>query len=129
MLSHLRTRFPSKSDGLAFVLDIFLTSSPDSRRAPQLYSLGNTDHVVLYIVISFRSPMRQEPRINRTSFCYQRTDWESFRDLLRDAPWNDVLNHPVETYVTELSLRVKASIDAFYASTEILQSSWFSSAS
>lgn len=43
---------------------------------------------ILCVDISFR---RQEPLTREISFCCQRTDYDSFRDFLRDALWSEIL--------------------------------------
>lgn len=50
--------------------------------------------------------------IHKTSSCYQRADWDSFRDFLRKAPWNNIQNIPINNSATEIFSLIKAGIDA-----------------
>lgn len=47
-------------------------------------------------------------------------DWDSFRDLLRDALRNEILKLPIENCAIEFSSRAKASNDAFVPSWKYL---------
>lgn len=47
-------------------------------------------------------------------------DWDSFRDLLRNALRNEILNLPIENCAIDFSSRVKASNDAFVPSWKYL---------
>lgn len=60
-IAHCITCFPSNYDGHA---------SLDSCRALQFCHLGNCDHAVVSVDISFCSLIRQEPPINTKSICY-----------------------------------------------------------
>lgn len=62
---------------------------------------------------TFHSPIRHELPTDRISFCYQRADWDSSCDLLREVRWNDGCNHTVQKCATEVSLWVKIDIKAF----------------
>lgn len=62
--------------------------------------------------ISFGSSIKQENPIHKTSFCYQRADWDLFRDFHRNITWCEILSFSIENCATEVSSRVKAGIDA-----------------
>lgn len=61
-----------------FTLLIFFLLLSLSCRALKLCSLGNLDHSVFSINISFDSSIRHEPPIHETSFCHQHAEWDSF---------------------------------------------------
>lgn len=67
---------------------VFFTATPDSCRTLQLCLLGNSDRALLSLYIPFRVPVSHQPPTIRISFCYQHTDWNSFRGFLCDVPWN-----------------------------------------
>lgn len=116
--------------GLPF--SICFTSIPESCRATHLCPLGNSDHAVVSVNIFSYSITSKEPPTNRTSFCYQRADWDSFRDFLRYVPWNVVFNLPVQKCASEVSSWVKAGIEAFIPARKYKVKSrlltWFSAA-
>lgn len=88
-LVDLPTLFLNKSDQHASSLDLFLTSSPTS--SPPL---GNLDHTVVAIDISFQSTIKQELPMHKTSFRYQHADWGTLRDCI--APLIAIFNLPIE---------------------------------
>ncbi|CAE1168972.1 unnamed protein product [Acanthosepion pharaonis] len=123
------TRFAFNREGKASLLDLCFTSIPESCSATQLCPLGNSDHAVVSVNISFNSTPCKEPPTTRTSFYYQRSDWDSFRDFLRDVPWDVVFTLPVQECASSW---VKAGIDAFIPSRKYRVKSrpspWFSAA-
>lgn len=63
-------------------------SSTGSCRAWQLCTLGNSDHALVSVNISFDSISGHGHPIQKTSFWYQHFDWESFPDFLSNDPKN-----------------------------------------
>lgn len=110
---------------------LYLTSSLLPPRAAALSSCQLRPRSSIYRYVSSCSLIRQEPPINRTSFCYQRIDCDSFRDFLREVTWNYIPNHSVEKCAIVFSFWVKNGIEVFVPAEKYQlkpQSSWFSPA-
>lgn len=98
--------FPSNSDGHIALLDLFLTSSPNSCHALQLCPFNNSDHIVVSIDATFDSSIREETTNNGTFSRCQWPVWELFRDFLHHAPWINIFNYPVEKCSNQVSSSV-----------------------
>lgn len=66
-----RTYFHNNWNRHASLLNLFFTTSPISCCSSQLCPLSNSDHTVVTVDIYFCLSIRQEPPVNRASFCYQ----------------------------------------------------------
>ena len=126
------TRFPDRDDHRPSLLDLFLTSNPNICNISCLSPLGNSDHAVVNVDISLSSKAAQESPVHRTLYSYHQGDWDSFRDFLRDIPWNVVFDLQAEACAREIVSWLKAGIDAFVPSRKFQvkphSSPWFSPA-
>lgn len=126
------TRFPDREDQSPSLLDLFLTSNPDICKASGEAPLGNSDHGVVSVLASLNCKASQESPFHRTLFSYERGDWDSFRDFLRDVPWTDVFAHPAEKCAEEITSWLSSGISAFIPSRKFQvkphSSPWFSPA-
>ena len=75
--------------------------------------LGNSDHVLVSVDLSLKSASSHESPVHRTSYNYQQGDWDSFRDFLRDAPWNRIFSSSVDKCACEVMSWIQSGIDAF----------------
>ena len=50
--------------------------------------LGNTDHVVVSVIIDFSSYAQWDAPFHRTVYDYSCADWDSLCDHLRNVPWD-----------------------------------------
>ena len=126
------TRIPDRDDHSPSLLDLFLTSNPTICQTSSSSALGKSDHVVVNIQISLNTKAAQESPFHRTLYSYDRGDWDSFRDFLRDVPWPDVFKLDGEKCAEEVASWIKAGIDAFIPYRKFQQkphsSPWFSPA-
>ena len=126
------TRIPDRDDHSPSLLDLFLTSNPTICQTSSSSALGKSDHVVVNIQISLNTKAAQESPFHRTLYSYDRGDWGSFRDFLRDVPWPDVFKLDGEKCAEEVASWIKAGIDAFIPYRKFQQkphsSPWFSPA-
>ena len=127
------TRFPDRDDQTPSLLDLFLSSNPNVCNASVLSPLGNSDHAVVNVDISLSSKAAQESPVHRTLYSYHQGDWDSFRDFLRDIPWEAVFDLQAEACAREIVSWLLAGIDAFVPSRKYLvvkphSSPWFSPA-
>ena len=126
------TRFPDRSDQSPSLIDLFLSSNPDICNASSEAPLGNSDHVVISVLVSLNCKAAHEKSYHRTLLSYEQGDWDSFRDFLRDVPWSDVFAHPAEKCAKEVSSWLSSGIEAFIPSHKYRvkphSSPWFSPA-
>ena len=126
------TRIPDRDDHSPSLLDLFLTSNPSICETSSSGPLGKSDHVVVNMQISLSTKGAPEPPYHRTLFSYDRGDWDSFRDFLRDVTWIEVFKLDGERCTSEVASWIKAGIDAFVPSRKFQQrphsSPWFSPA-
>lgn len=94
-------------------LDLVITFSPISCRGLQYSPLGNSNHVLVSIDISFELSIKDGPLIHKSSFSFQHTGLNSFRDVLRDTHWIDIFKRHIENRATGISYCVQASFYAF----------------
>ena len=52
--------------------------------------LGNSDHVVVSVLIDFPSNSQQDTLFHGIAYGYSRADWDGLRDHLRYVPWEDI---------------------------------------
>lgn len=102
-----QAHFPNNSDQHASLLNLYLTSSPNSCCAMQLSPLGNSSHVIVSTDISFDLSIRHESPIHKNSFWYQHTNWNSFFNFLCDDPWSEIISFPIENYASGVSSCMK----------------------
>ena len=74
------------------LLDFFLSSHPSICSTMAFHPLWNTDHVFLSHSLEFPSNSEQDATFHCIAFDYSRSDWDGFRDHLRDIPWEDIFN-------------------------------------
>jgi len=126
------TRFPDREDQSPYTLDLFLTSNPGICKVSAHYPLGTSDHAVVCATISLEGKAAQESPYHRTLFSYERADWDGFRDLLRDVPWNKIFQKNVSAAASEVISWLEAGIDAFVPKRKYQvkphSSPWFSPA-
>jgi len=107
------TRFPENDAHSPSLLDLCLLSDPTECHATCFPPLGNSDHVVVSISLQLKAGQPTDHPSHRTSYNYQRADWDSCRDLLRDIPINDILAMPVDRCASEISEWIQVCIDAY----------------
>ena len=126
------TRFPDRDDQSPSLLDLFLSSNPDICMTSPRSSLGNSDHCIVWLDIALCSKSAQESPFHRTLFSYEKGDWDSFRDFIRDAPWNEVFSLNGDECAAEFASWIQAGIESFVPSRKFQMkphsSPWFSPA-
>ena len=107
------TRYPDNSGGNPSLLDLCLVSDPSICSVSPHAPLGSSDHVLVSVDLTLKSPSSCESPVHRTSYNYQQGDWDSFRDFLRDAPWNSILSSSVDKCASEVISWIQTGIDSF----------------
>ena len=96
------TRFPDRPGDGSHLLDIFMCTNPEDYHANVLSPIGNSDHCLVSVDISFRSPVATAPPIHRTVYQYRKADWDGFQDFLNYIHWSYVLSLDPNSAAAEL---------------------------
>ena len=107
------TRFPDNSNNEPSLLDLCLVSDPNKFSASCLAPLGNSDHAVVSLSLNQSCSSAAESPYHRTTYNYQRADWDSFRDFLRDGPWMDLFSLSVNKCASEITSWLQTGMDTF----------------
>ena len=108
------TRYPDNLAHTPSRLDLCFCSHPDeiSSIVPRT-PLGNSDHVVLQLSLKSPSASIHQSPYHRTSYTYGCGDWDSFRNFLRDLPWEDVFSLSADSCATEIAEWLRIGIEEF----------------
>ena len=68
-------------------MDFFLFSDASIYSKMACPPLGNSDHVVVSVLIDFPSYSQPDALFHSIAYDYSRADWDGLRDYLRDVPW------------------------------------------
>ena len=113
------TRFPDRDDQSPSLLDLFLSSNPAICKTSPLSPLGNSDHGIVCLDIALCTKSAQESPFHRTLFSYERGDWDSFRDFIRDAPWNEVFALSGDECAARCASWIQAGIESLVPSRKL----------
>ena len=75
--------------------------------------LENSDHVAVSVAIDFRSNSKRDAPFHRIAYDYSRADWDGFRELLRDVPWEDIFKLSTSATASEFCEWVQVGIDVY----------------
>ena len=89
------------SDG-RYLLELFLCSNPDDCFAKVLPPIGNSNHSIVSVSVSYSSPSATFKPFHRT-VQFGKADWDGFRCFLADVPWSSVLSLGPALAADELS--------------------------
>ena len=108
------TRIPDNPAHASSRLDLCFVSDPGDvfSLVPQP-PLGTSDHVILQLRLKNSTLISKESPFHRTSYNYKDGDLDSFRDFLRDVPWNDVFLLPANECAVEIAEWIRLGIDEF----------------
>lgn len=107
------TRFPDRDDQRPSTLDLFLSSNPDICSVSGSSPLGSSDHLVVNVSIDLNTISANDSPYHRTLYSYNQGDWDSFRDLVRDLPLDDIFALNVNECAREVASWLQAGINAF----------------
>ena len=126
------TRYPDNSQHSPSLLDLCLVSNPSLFSVSCHSPLGYSDHALISINLELGPKFGIESPYHRTSYNYFQADWDSFRDFLRDGPWNVFFSLPAEDCASKVVSWISAGRDAFIPSRRFQvkphSSPWFSPA-
>ena len=75
-------------------------------------ALGNSNHVVS-VSIDIPSNSQRDAPFHRIVYDYFCADWDSFRDHLRDVPWEDIFKLSASAAASEFCEWVQIGIDVY----------------
>ncbi len=97
------THIPDRASDGRYLLDLFLCSNPDDCVAKVLPPIGNSDHSIVSVSVSYSSPTTTFQPFHRTVFQFGKADWDGFRCFLADVPWSWILSLGPDLAADELS--------------------------
>ena len=71
---------------------IFLSSDASICSTMTFPPLRNSDYVVFSVSTDSPSYSQRDSPFHHIAYNHSRTDWDGFRDHLRDVPWEDIFN-------------------------------------
>ena len=104
---------PDRDDHQPYILDLFLSSNPDSCTVTSHPPLGKSDHMVVSIDVKFVVKSTNEHPYHRTIYSYIKADWDRFGDHPRDVPWLDIFKHDATFAAMEISKWVEIGIHCY----------------
>ena len=107
------TRIPDTDMQEPTLLDLFLTSDKNICSSNLYPPLGRSDHVVVSVTVDFAGRLEKESPFHRKVFDYSRADWDSFRDHLRDVPWEDIFCRGASFAASEFAEWVQVAVDEY----------------
>ena len=107
------TRIPDSATHRLALLDLFITSDPGLCSVEAFGPLGNSDHVVISVSVDFAVTSEKDTPYHHKAFDYSMTDWDGFRDHLRDVPWNDIYKYGTSRATCEFSEWLQVCIDTY----------------
>ena len=114
------------------LLDLFISSGASICLTMAFPSLGNSDHVVVSVLIDFLSNSKQDALFLPIAYDYYRADWDSLCDHLRDVSCKDTFKLSAFAAASEFCDWVQVGIDVnvLHRKYQIKphSSQWFSAA-
>ena len=107
------TRYARRDDQNPSLLDLFLSSNPNICKVSGSSPLGKSDHAVVDVEINLNISAANDSPYHRTLYSFHRGDWDSFRDFLRDMPWNDIFKLSADECAKEVVSWLQEGIDVF----------------
>ena len=123
------TRVPDRQDHQAYLLDLFLTTAPDSYTLSVLAPLGRSDHKVISAQSTFFTPPVSKAQPRRV-WHYSSAKWTELKDHFAYFPWCEICfrsNDPssVAKSITETILESMEIFIPFTDKKPIPEKPWF----
>ena len=87
------TRIPDVEHHFQYILDLFLSSTPELFQSFPNTPLGTSDHLVVTVNINLPQKQSTDVPFHRTVYRYNQADWDTFRSYLADAPTKSFFKH------------------------------------
>ena len=95
------------------LLDSFLSSDAIICATMAFPSLGNSDHVAVSVFIDFPLYSQQDVPFHFIAYDYSRAERDSFRDHLRDVPWENIFKLSASAAASEFCEWFQVGIDVY----------------
>lgn len=124
------TRVPDRATDSGYLLDLFLTTNPDSYHHKVSSPLGTSDHCVVTVTSNSLLSKPSAP-FHRTVHRFSKADWSGFRCFLSQIPWNTVLSKDVGQAAQEVAEWIQIGMSVYVPSRTFQQKPhsqpWFTS--
>ena len=106
------THIPDRASDGRCLLDL-LCSNPDDCVAKVLPPIGNSDHSIVSVSVSYSSPSTTFQPFHRMVFQFGKADWDGFRCFLADVPWSSVQGLGPDLAADELSQWINLGMEIY----------------
>ena len=107
------TRIPRCDNQNPSLLDLFLSSNPNICKVSGSSPLGNSDHLVVNVEINLSLSLANDSPHHRTLYSFDRTNWDDFRDFLRDLPLDHIFALNADECAREIVSWIQEGIQNF----------------
>ena len=109
----LPARIPDCDSHSPAFLDLFISSDASICSTKAFPPLGNSDHVVVSVSISFPSYSLWDAPFHHTAYDHSHAYWDSLHDHLRDVSWEDIFKLSACAAASEFCEWVQIGIDVY----------------
>ena len=95
------------------LLHLFISSDTSICSTMAFPTFGNSDHVVVSVLIDFPINSKQDAPFHRIAYDYSHADWDGLCDHLRDVPWYDIFKLSASAAAFEFCECVQTGIDVY----------------
>ena len=110
------TRVPDVTGHTPSLLDLFLTSSPNTCTHSICSPLGSSDHCLIEVNIESKCVQTNDVPFHRRVFRYSKADWNGFRNFISDIPLTFIFSHGPSKSASLLSDWVSTGMECFIPS-------------
>ena len=114
------TRIPDRATDCGYLLDLFLTTNPDSYDHRVSSPLGTSDHCVVTVTSNNLLSKPSAP-FHRTVHSFSKADWCGFRSFLSQVPWNNVLSQDVSQAARDVAEWIRTGMAVYVPSRTFQQ--------
>ena len=110
------TRVPDVVGQFASLLDLFLTSCPETCSQSIHSPLGSSDHCLIQVKIEAKCKVSSDTPFHRKVFRYSKADWDGFRTFLSDIPLSYIFSHGSPKIVSLLTDWILVGMECYIPS-------------
>ena len=110
------TRIPDVDGQFPSLLDLFLTSCPDTCDQSVHSPLGSSDHCVIQVKVVAKCKVNPDVPFHRTVFRYSKADWDGFRSFLSEISLSNIFSHGTPKIASLLSDWILTGMECYIPS-------------
>ena len=95
------------------LLDLFISPDVSICSTMAFPPLGNSDHVVVSVSITFLLNSKEDILFHLIAFDYSHADWDGLHDHLRNFPWEYISKLCASAAASEFCQSIQAGIDVY----------------